>query len=100
MRSAFLLALFALVPALGHADYCTERAQAAYAELTQALGSAPAAANQAQTQAVLERLCRDARGEGEQRAQADEPESTEILGVEIRQAPEGAAGYKRASKTP
>ena len=98
MRSAFLLALFALAPALGHADYCAERSQAAYAELTQALGTTPAGANQAQVQAALERLCRDAQAQGT--AQADEPESTEVLGVEIRQAPKGAAGYERASKSP
>ena len=131
MRPMFYLGLLALLPTLGYADYCADRAAAAFGELTQALGSAPAGTEETEARAVLERLCRDAQGAAagragapttqpgpdasastsaaaaatdappaEQTEPAKEPKSTRIFGVEIKQAPEGAAGYERASKSP
>ncbi len=129
MRTALVIGLLALLPALGHADFCAERTEAALDELAQAQGAVPTGENAARTRAVLEKLCRDAQGAAAgtppaamtetapaaaaaatnaagvaesvaPTEDAEDPESTELFGVEIKQAPKGAAGYERASKRP
>jgi len=94
------------LPGLAAADYCADRAEAGLADLASVLQPAADGASANRAREVLLRVCREARGEGvaqaeEAAAQAKaDAETTELLGVEIRQAPEGAAGYQRARKTP
>lgn len=106
MRAMLAMALVAVLPGLAAADYCEERADAALADLAGVLQPAADGASANRAREVLMRVCREARGEGvaeaeEAAAQAKaDAETTELLGVEIRKAPEGAAGYERARKTP
>jgi hypothetical protein len=108
MRAVLVTAIFLSLPLTGHADYCVDRSRAALDELGPMTAEGSAAAD---ARSVLERLCRDAQAA----ATADrpvaatsepavrsgeEPESTKLLGVEIKQAPKGAAGYDRARKGP
>lgn len=111
MRVLLLFLVAILSPLVGYADYCTEQGDAALIELRSAMGSGANSSGDARAREVLERLCRDAQAAAVDRAvaaeaekpaarPADEPESTELLGVEFKQAPKGAEGYKRASKSP
>jgi hypothetical protein len=111
MRAVLATWMFALVPLVGHADYCVDRSEAALEELGRTAESGADDGNQAGVRAVLERLCRDSQSAataGRSAAAASEPatqtaaepESTKIMGVEIKQAPKGAAGYDRARKAP
>jgi hypothetical protein len=106
MRRTLLMLIVAALPGLAAADYCAERADAALTELAGVLQPTDDGANTNRAREVLMRMCREARGEGvaqaeEAAAQAKaDAETTELFGVEIKQAPEGAAGYERARKTP
>jgi len=106
MRGMLAIVLVAAMPGLAAADYCKERSEAALADLAGVLQPAADGASANRAREVLMRVCREARGEGvaeaeEAAAQAKaDADSTELLGVEIRKAPEGAAGYERTRKMP
>jgi hypothetical protein len=98
MRMRVLMGLLAMLPGLAAADYCAERAGAALAEIQPLLRESADGASASTAREVLERLCRDAQAAGEEAGSA--PASTEVLGVEVKQAPEGSAGHQRSRKMP
>jgi hypothetical protein len=102
MPRKLLIALAFLLPGLAAADYCDERAGAALAELNAVLVDSPDGSQAQVARDVLVRVCRDAQADGASAAasEAAEAESSELLGVEIKKAPEGAAGYLRTRKSP
>jgi len=112
MRSIVLTCMLWVMPGLAAADYCTDRAEAALAELGSVLTHSADGASAGVAREVLVRVCRDAQGNPDAQGadaaavapagaavEADD-DSTTILGIEIKTAPEGAAGYARARKSP
>jgi len=109
MRSIVLTCMLCVMPGLAAADYCTDRAEAALAELGSVRTHSADGASAGVARDVLVRVCRDAQGNPAADAAAVAPveaaveaddDSTTILGVEIKTAPEGSAGHARARKSP
>ena len=124
MRLVLLIGLAAALPGLAAADYCEERADAGLSELSGVLQASADGSSANTARDVLVRVCRDAQGSASGGATATwdsqaapasaaapatapaapeakaEGESTKLFGIEIKEAPEGAAGYERARKVP